>query len=389
MLMNHRSLSALLALLVAAAMGGAGASAAEEQQAGRKPLKIFILAGQSNMEGHVQESTFDYMASDPLTAAILKEMRNADGTARVCEQVWISFLHGGKGGEEGGEKHGRLTVGYGAQNAPNKIGPEFTFGIYMQKRLAEPILLIKTAWGGKSLNTDFRPPGAGPYELNQSQLDLYKKQGKDIDKIKAEKAAASGRFYKLMIDHVRKVTADLKQVYPDYDARQGHELAGFVWFQGWNDLVDSHTYPERTKPGGYDVYSTLLAQFIRDVRKDLAAPRLPFVIGVIGVGGPQETPKQTTYLRQAMSAPANLPEFKGTVANVLTEKFWDAKLEELVGRRSSRNKDGKPPVFTAEELKMLAGASNQGYHYLGAAKIMAPIGKAFADAMGDMIRPVP
>jgi Carbohydrate esterase, sialic acid-specific acetylesterase len=379
--MSKKFVIAVLTLLVAMVIGHASALATEG-----KPLKIFILAGQSNMEGHVKESTFNYMESDPVTAAILKDMRNADGSSKTCEKVWISYLFGGPGGAEGSEKHGKLMVGYGAQNAPNQIGPEFTFGLYLEKILGEPILLIKTAWGGKSLNTDFRPPSAGPYEFNQTQLELMKKQGKDIDKMKAEKVTASGHFYHLMTDHVKKVVADIKQTYPDYDAKQGYELAGFVWFQGWNDLVDSSTYPERTKPGGYEVYHTLLAQFIRDVRKDLSAPKLPFVIGVIGVGGPEEKPKQMTYLRQAMSAPASLPEFKGTVANVLTEKFWDAKLEELVNRRSSKSKDGKPPVFTPEELKTLAGASNAGYHYLGAAKIMAPIGKAMAEAMGELIK---
>jgi hypothetical protein len=35
-------------------------------------------------------------------------------------------------------------------------------------------------------------------------------------------------------------------------------------------------------------------------------------------------------------------------------------------------------------LKRLnAGVSNGGYHYLGAAKILAPIGKAFAEALVD------
>ena len=37
--------------------------------------------------------------------------------------------------------------------------------------------------------------------------------------------------------------------------------------------------------------------------------------------------------------------------------------------------------FTPEEQKRLKAVSNGGYHYLGAAKIMAPIGKAFAEAM--------
>ena len=52
----------------------------------------------------------------------------------------------------------------------------------------------------------------------------------------------------------------------------GYELAGFVWFQGWNDMVGRDVYPNRDKPGGYDLYSRLMAQLIRDVRKDLSAP---------------------------------------------------------------------------------------------------------------------
>jgi hypothetical protein len=57
-----------------------------------KPLKVFILAGQSNMQGHVNASTFDSMADDPKTAPLLKEMRNADGTPRVCQKVRISSI---------------------------------------------------------------------------------------------------------------------------------------------------------------------------------------------------------------------------------------------------------------------------------------------------------
>jgi len=57
-----------------------------------KPLKVLILAGQSNMQGHAHVRTFDPMGLDPKTAPILKEMRNADGTPRVCEKVWISSI---------------------------------------------------------------------------------------------------------------------------------------------------------------------------------------------------------------------------------------------------------------------------------------------------------
>ena len=353
------------------------------------------------MEGHAKESTFDAMALDPLTAPLLKEMRSP----RATDKVWISYLFGHDIADASVTKNGKLAIGFGAQNEPTKIGPEFTFGITMQRLTNEPILIIKTAWGGKSLHTDFRPPSAGPYFMNQFQLDKYAKQGKDIAAMKGEKAAASGVNYHLMTEYVRKVLSDIKSVYPNYDAKQGYELAGFAWLQGWNDLVDGDVYPDRQKPGGYAAYATLLAQFIRDVRKDLAAPRLPFVIGVMGVSGVQSKPNSMTYFREAMAAPANMPEFKSTVVNVLTEKFWDSRLEELVTRsfkvdrkRDELQKDAsltpedraaavekyRAELFTSEELAWLTGASNREYHYLGAAKILGPIGKAMAEALVDL-----
>ena len=367
----------------------------------KKPLKIFILAGQSNMEGHAKASTFDAMVLDPVSAPLLKEMRSP----KAADKVWISYLFGSDISDPSVIKNGKLAIGFGAQNDPTKIGPEFTFGITMQRLTNEPILIIKTAWGGKSLHTDFRPPSSGQYEMNQYQLDKYTKQGKDIAAMKAEKAAASGVNYRLMTEYVRKVLSDIKSVYPNYDAKQGYELAGFAWLQGWNDLVDGDVYPDRQNPGGYDNYATLLAQFIRDVRKDLSAPKLPFVIGVMGVSGMQAKPNSMTYFREAMAAPANLPEFKGNVVNVLTEKFWDSRLEELVTRsfkvdrkrddlqkdvsltpeqRAAAVENYRAELFTPEELAWLMGASNREYHYLGAAKILGPIGKALAEALVEV-----
>ena len=94
-----------------------------------------------------------------------------------------------------------------------------------------------------------------------------------------------------MIEHVRKVLADIKRVVPEYDPKQGYELAGFVWFQGFNDLVSDWTYDKRNQPGGYDLYGATAGDFIRDVRKDLSAPKMPFVIGVMGIGGVKEDKK--------------------------------------------------------------------------------------------------
>lgn len=381
------------------------------------PLRVFILAGQSNMEGHAKLETFDYIGDDPATAPLLKQMRDADGRPHVCEHVWISYFTGI--GDANGEGFGKLTAGYGSRRNPaedgGKIGPEFTFGITMDAAFEEPVLIIKTAWGGKSLHTDFRPPSAGPYVFNEAQLANFQKQGKNLDEIKAEKVKQTGRYYRLMIQHVKTVLADIKRVCPEYDARQGYEISGFAWLQGFNDLVDSGVYPNRTQPGGYAAYSDALAHFIRDVRKDLSAPHMPFVIGVLGVGGLTANP-QTIEFRKAMAAPAALPEFKGNVMAVETAPFWSEELAAIDEKRAKvsqmafflrskhkdhANRDGTMTgpqqneylkkyeaeiISPAEAALWQRGASNAGYHYLGCAKTFALMGRAFAEAAIEMLK---
>src|SRR3954471_590735 len=137
-----------------------------------------------------------------------------------------------------------------------------------------------------------------------------------------------------MLDHVRMVLKDIKRVVPDYDPKQGYELAGFVWFQGFNDYVDGSTYPDRNKPGGYDLYAELLGHLIRDMRKDLAAPKIPFVIGVMGIDGEKADKKAPMmHFRQAQRKPTTLDEFKGNVVAVETSQFWDDDLDALAQRK--------------------------------------------------------
>ena len=217
-------------------------------QAAAKPLKVFILAGQSNMQGNVNSSTIEYMADDPKTAPLLKDILDANGKPRICQKVWISSI--GCAGDDTTEQTGKVTVGYGAQK--NFIGPEFTFGIYLERLLGQPMLFIKTSWGGKSLHTDFRPPSAGPEKFNDYILSQWKERKLDADQESAKILKNGGVYYRLMVEHVRKVLADIQRVVPDYDPNQGYELAGFVWFQGWNDYCDDWTYHNRSKAGGYD-----------------------------------------------------------------------------------------------------------------------------------------
>jgi len=147
--------------------------------------------------------------------------------------------------------------------------------------------------------------------------------------------------------------------------------------------------------------------FIKDVRKDLNSPKLPFVIGVLGVGGPADPdePKNAVKLsfQKAMAAPADLPGYNAKA--VWTDQYWDLELDGLAARLNEVNKkikklsDGKKltqperialeekvmnEVYSPEELEILKGRSNQAYHYLGSAKILGQIGKAFAEAMMEL-----
>jgi len=136
-------------------------------EAATKPVRVFILAGQSNMEGHGfvpadpkrngGKGSLEFLVKDAATAKHFAPLVDAAGKWRTRDDVWISYL----------DRKGPLTVGYGARK--DMIGPELGFGWVMGDALDEPVLLIKCAWGGKSLAVDFRPPSAGklPYSLGE------------------------------------------------------------------------------------------------------------------------------------------------------------------------------------------------------------------------------
>ena len=83
------------------------------------------------------------------TADKFKHLLGTDGKWAVRDDVWIHYLN----------RKGRLTAGFGVKE--DRIGPELGFGWVVGDAFDEPVLLVKLAWGGKSLAKDFRPPGAG------------------------------------------------------------------------------------------------------------------------------------------------------------------------------------------------------------------------------------
>lgn len=312
-----------------------------------RPIKVFVLAGQSNMEGKAKLSLLKHQISQPETKVRFQHLHQ-NGTWLERSDVWIKFL----------ARKGNLTVGYGS---PNCFGPELEFGIRVGDHFDEQVLIIKTAWGGKSLFRDFRPPSSGiPNDDVLAKL-LKNAQKKKPATTKEEIEQSFGKFYRMMLDEVNNSLANLKSLFPAYE-NQGHEIAGFVWFQGWNDMVNADYTAE---------YAKHMANFIRDVRKDLRSPNLPFVIGQLGVDGVDgKANRKRKLFKDAQAQPADLPEFKGNVAVVKTDQFWDTTAH-AVFKKGWRDH--------LKEWNTVG--SDYPFHYLGSAKTFSDIGKAFGDAV--------
>lgn len=315
------------------------------------PVRVFILAGQSNMEGKAQVALLESQLADPQTRDEFAHLQ-PNGKWIEREDVWIRFL----------ERRGNLTVGFGS---PGRIGPELEFGITVGDHFDDQVLIIKTAWGGKSLYRDFRPPGAGDPDPGQVQKLLENARKRKPDTTREEIEQSFGHYYRLILDQVRETLASLERHFPEYDG-QGYELSGFVWFQGWNDMVNADYAA---------AYEENMVHFIRDVRRDLKSPQLPFVIGVLGVGGVPGTadekpnPRREAF-KAAQAAAGNRPEFKGNVAVVQTDRFWDVAAYRVFKKGWRQH---------LEEWQKIG--SDYPFHYLGSVRTYGAIGKAFAEAV--------
>jgi alpha-galactosidase len=301
-----------------------------------KPVKVFILAGQSNMEGAGQiqanpqrnegQGSLEYLVKAPATAAQFAPLVDDTGKWRQRNDVWISYL----------DQRGPLSVGYGSRK--ETIGPELGFGWVVGDAIKEPVLLIKCAWGGKSLAVDFRPPSAGlpPYSL-----------GEKTDAEIADDPTIVGHYYRQTLSLTKAALADLKNIVPGSDGN--YEIVGFGWHQGWNDRINEKFNQE---------YESNMIHFIKDIRKELGVPTLPVVIAETGMNGPDEKHPRALSLMKAQAAVAEHDQFHGNVAFVKTQNFW-------------RPADQSP--------------SGQGYHWNSNAETYYLIGQSMGEAMMGLI----
>jgi len=434
---------------------------------GEEPLKIFILAGQSNTVGHARAHTiatlfpssdsrdqglvqmvFDSNSGisrktledqltlgkqiDELTGGIsndkikkmadgaektaleakvkqLKEAheaykKNVSAACATSDRVYINSI------ADRNQKSGKLGIGYGADDS--KIGPEYGFGLSIAEKVDGPILLIKTSWGGKSLNYNFRPPSLPDFKTTpeyaeakakasenlkryeaavksfpQDQLrykvDLaaYEKQMKTADEKARKKLPKprepreprkpkpfnmdeAGLNYRMMNDTIQEVLANLKDNHPEYDAEAGYKIAGFVWFQGYNDQFS---------PEFRDNYKGNMISFIKEIRKEYNEPNMPFVIGVLGTGVTAEKVAENQVSVGQREA-AKAPEFKDNVAAVESYTEYSHYSDNVF-------KKGWPEHYHEWDTV----GSDRPYHYLGSGAFFVRLGDAFADSIAELM----
>ncbi len=328
---------------------------------GAEKIKVFILTGQSNMEGKGNPVHLDTYKSDPLIKPTYASLKDGDGWA-VRDDVFITYPS-----KNGGAKHGPLTVGYGTKGV-DSIGPEFGFGHTVGDAIDAPVLIIKVAWGGKSLAIDYRPPSAGLPDQAGLDAILAKMQRKKPKTTMADVKARYGHYYRELVRHTKESLANIDTLFPKLKGKS-YEIAGIVWHQGFNDKINRELRDKQ-----YADYTKWLGMFIKDLRKDLNAPDAPFVIGELSTGG---IPSRGDF-QKAQAAAAKLPGFKGNVMFVPTAEYYDVKAHELYTKGFWKGTD-------EQKAQWRAVGNDRPYHYLGSGKTYYLKGQAFGQAILKML----
>lgn len=302
-----------------------------------KPVKVYILSGQSNMVGYGQVSGSGPGTLDTITKKENKfpNLLDAGGSYLPRQDVYYRGVISAEG-------NGPLAPGF-ARNG-NSIGPELGFGQVMGWFHDEPVLVLKASIGNRGLQWDFLPPGSEQFDYapNGKTYPAYGESprswttgttpepinwyaGKEFDRFFLHKddwapAGASAP----QDPNVATVLDDWANQYPDW-AAQGFEIAGFGWFHGFDDANGTNG-PEAGR------YEQNMVRFIKQLRLYLesrypgkGAASAPFVASTYIQGGPNRTPRALQVadaLLNISGDAGNYPEFVGNVKTHESIAYW-------------------------------------------------------------------
>lgn len=322
-----------------------------------KKVKVFIIMGQSNTlemgkvkgdkEGSLEyavkkESLYPFMVDDAGDWTVREDVRN------------VHVMGSGGPGRTSVKRNDWLTVSGG------KIGIETGIGHQLGNAIDEPVLILKTAIGNRSLGWDLLPPGSPSYEYDlevkdkatkklQTKTFVYAGYGQSPDKW--EKGTEpkpigwkAGVQYDGDIARAKEVLSKLDEFYP---GAKGYEIAGFLWWQGDKD---------RYNEGHAAMYEKNLNNLIASLRKDFDAPKAKFVCATLGQTSKENAKGNEKLILDAMLAisdASKYPKLKGEVATVYTNP--------------------------------ISMGSSSNAHYGGNAKTYMNVGLAMGEAMVELL----
>ena len=308
-----------------------------------KPVKVFILMGQSNMLGFGRVGPEDKQGT--LTYLTKKEGKyphliddQGNWTVRNDVQYVQTTV---------GNRQHPLTV-----KGPH-IGVELQLGHILGYVLDEPVVVLKACTGNRSLGWDLLPPGSEQFEFEGKIYAGYKESPLSWDKGTTSVPINwyAGKQYDTDTAGVKEVLKNLAKYYLDYKG-QGYEVAGFVFWQGHKDQNAAHA----------SRYEQNLMHFIKTLRKDFNAPEAKFVLATIAFGGDKLSGHGLTVAEAQLAVSGEkgkYPEFKGNVKTIEARPFW-------------REKEVSP--------------SGAVYHYNHNAETYMEVGDALGRAMAEMLK---
>lgn len=234
--------------------------------------------------------------------------------------------------------------------AGGRIGPELGFGHSVGEAIDEPVLVLKTSQGNRSLGWDFLPPGSKQYEYDGKIYAGYQESPLSWDKGSKPEPINwyAGKQYDECFKAAHEVLNDFDAQFPHWKGR-GYEIAGFAWWQGDKDrynLAHAKKYEEN------------LVHLIKTLRREFKAPKAKFIVATLG-----QTAKDSTDLNEKLILDAQLAvdgatgkysDFKGNVGTVFTHPLSQG------------------------------GASNS--HYNGNAQTYMDVGLAMGEAMVRLLQ---
>ena len=230
-----------------------------------------------------------------------------------------------------------------------RIGPELGFGHVVGNHFDEPILLLKTSQGNRSLSWDFLPPGSDRFEYGGQIFAGYKESPLSWEKGTQPVPINwyAGKQYDDCFQAAHEVLDHFDEQFPHWKGR-GYKIEGFAWWQGDKDRYnEAHAIQ----------YEKNLVRLIKTLRKEFSAPDAKFVVATLGQSEKENAEGNEKRILDAQLAvdgtSGSYPEFKGNVSTVYTHPLSQG------------------------------GASNS--HYNGNAQTYMDVGIAMGQAMVDLL----